>query len=288
MLKLESSSLMGEIGQLTWHQNYAEQPRFGVEMLNLESSSLMAEIGQSTWHQNYEDQECEMMQGLIEIDIYVSRFGDSTQAAKSIAFNSAENFDGTSRTIIAWTEQLQLRYGSYFHTGNHSWTVYEGANFDGNSRCITADAIVKQRGYGVTYVANEVGTIGSIREGCWSTVTDPTTSGTTSVTTTTLVPDTFDCSNRTDGIYPHPSSCAMFAFCEEGTSSSFRCPEPLLFHPIELRCTLAEWVVCELQCSGRPDGVYQHPKECASFLICRHGYTQVFSVLSRFCLIQWS
>ncbi|XP_035716690.1 mucin-2 isoform X2 [Folsomia candida] len=225
--------------------------------------------------------------------VYVTRFGDADQTAKQITFYQETELNGTRRVLSGDSADVGISYGSYFLTGNHVWTLYDSSNYEGNYRCILPETVVDERGYGITYRSDESGTLGSIREGCWPSVTDPTattgpttqptsgpttqnpTSGPTSATTT-LVPDTFDCSNRTDGVYPHPSSCASFAICEGGTSTSYQCPEPLLFHPIELRCVLSDWVICELQCSGRPDGVYPHPTECASFFICQQGYSQVF------------
>jgi hypothetical protein len=51
------------------------------------------------------------------------------------------------------------------------------------------------------------------------------------------------CDGR-EGLQPHPTNCSKFLFCTKGGSTIevFYCPEPLLFDPVLLRCSLPQLV----------------------------------------------
>jgi hypothetical protein len=79
----------------------------------------------------------------------------------------------------------------------------------------------------------------------------------------TLVP-AFDCSNLTQGSYPHPTDCSSFFVCRDGElAGEFSCPPPLNFDPIQQTCYLPEKVVCFFTCEGR-EGLTQSIAENSS------------------------
>jgi hypothetical protein len=88
----------------------------------------------------------------------------------------------------------------------------------------------------------------------------------------------FDCSNLTQGSYPHPTDCSSFFVCLDGElAGEFTCPTPLAFDPIQQACNFPEEVVCFFSCEGK-EGLFPHPSECSKFLGCRGGspYVEVF------------
>lgn len=119
----------------------------------------------------------------------MSRFGDPEQLRKSIAFYLTSELGGTPVIYTQDTEVADVEYGSYYFNGDHSWTIFEEIDYQGHSVCVTPNSEVSTRGYGVTYEANAVGRIGSIREGCESTTgSTPTTVLTTTAIQTTATP----------------------------------------------------------------------------------------------------
>lgn len=118
--------------------------------------------------------------------IAITRFGDPEQTRKFVVFYSTPELNGTMVTYAQDTEVVDFEYGSYFFNGDHSWTIFEENSYQGSSVCITPDEEVSNRGYGLTYEANLVGKIGSIREGCEATTGSPQT--TVVPTTTTGAP----------------------------------------------------------------------------------------------------
>jgi len=55
----------------------------------------------------------------------------------------------------------------------------------------------------------------------------------------------------------------------------YECPKPLLFDPILGSCNFPQLVDCEISCSGKIDGLYPHPQDCALFITC---YAEELSV----------
>jgi hypothetical protein len=53
----------------------------------------------------------------------------------------------------------------------------------------------------------------------------------------------FTCEGRA-GLHPHPSYCTKFIVCRQGQAQSNvnDCPEPLLFDPVLLKCNLSQYV----------------------------------------------
>jgi hypothetical protein len=85
----------------------------------------------------------------------------------------------------------------------------------------------------------------------------------------------FDCSNLTQGSYPHPTDCASFFICLDGTlAGEFKCSSTDLFDPIQQTCNIPEKVVCFFTCEGR-EGPLPHPSDCSKFIVCREGLSQI-------------
>jgi hypothetical protein len=84
-----------------------------------------------------------------------------------------------------------------------------------------------------------------------------------------------ECSNLTQGSYPHPTECSSFFICDSGELfGEFSCPSPLAFDPIQQTCNIPEEVVCFFTCEGRA-GLHPHPKDCSKFIVCREGQSQM-------------
>jgi hypothetical protein len=65
-------------------------------------------------------------------------------------------------------------------------------------------------------------------------------------------PPAFDCSNLTQGSYPHPTDCASFFICLDGElAGEFRCSSTDLFDPVQQTCNIPELIVCFFTCEGR-------------------------------------
>jgi hypothetical protein len=85
----------------------------------------------------------------------------------------------------------------------------------------------------------------------------------------------FDCSNLTQGSYPHPTDCSSFFVCVDGELfGEFSCPRPLVFDPIQQACNFLDEVVCFFSCEGK-EGFFPHPSDCSKFLGCRGGIPNV-------------
>ncbi|XP_035710045.1 uncharacterized protein LOC118436330 [Folsomia candida] len=102
----------------------------------------------------------------------------------------------------------------------------------------------------------------------------PTT--TVPISTTTLNPDLFSCTDRPNGLYPHPTDCAMYIGCHDGELLVFSCPPPLLFDPVKKACDFPDVVDCDLTCVGKPDASYPHPHDCSLYIMCRSEVLNVF------------
>jgi hypothetical protein len=88
-------------------------------------------------------------------------------------------------------------------------------------------------------------------------------------------PPAFDCSNLTQGSYPHPTDCASFFIClDEELAGEFRCSSHDLFDPIQQTCNVPELVVCFFTCEGR-EGLFPHPSDCSKFVGCREGTSAI-------------
>ncbi len=79
----------------------------------------------------------------------IVRFGDANQAAKTITFFSLTELGGVNIPVSEDTPAVNFSHGSFYHTGIHSWTLFEGENYSGSSRCIAPSASVIDRGYGI-------------------------------------------------------------------------------------------------------------------------------------------
>jgi hypothetical protein len=89
------------------------------------------------------------------------------------------------------------------------------------------------------------------------------------------LPPAFDCSNLTQGSYPHPTDCASFYICLDGTlAGEFKCSSTDLFDPIQQTCNIPEEVLCFFTCEGRA-GLLPHPSDCSKYIVCREGQTQI-------------
>ncbi|OXA44536.1 putative chitinase 3 [Folsomia candida] len=93
---------------------------------------------------------------------------------------------------------------------------------------------------------------------------------------TTINPDIFTCTDKPDGMYPHPYDCEKFINCNAGNLTEFRCPAPLIFDPVTRRCELPELVDCEISCLGKPNEMFPHPHDCALFIYCLQEQVNVF------------
>jgi hypothetical protein len=88
-------------------------------------------------------------------------------------------------------------------------------------------------------------------------------------------PPSFDCSNLTEGSYPHPTDCASFFICLDGElAGEFTCPPTLLFDPIQQTCKSPSQVFCFFTCAGR-EGVFPHPSDCSKFISCTGGTSAI-------------
>jgi hypothetical protein len=84
-------------------------------------------------------------------------------------------------------------------------------------------------------------------------------------------PHSFDCSNLTQGSYPHPSDCSSFFICLDGElAGEFTCPPSQSFDPIQQTCKFTEQVLCFFTCKGRR-GVLPHSTDCSKYINCRCG-----------------
>ncbi len=80
--------------------------------------------------------------------VQVTRYGDAEQIEKSITFFSESELNGDQRSyVVEQTDIGDIDYGSYYWTGVHSWTIFEGSNYDGVSKCLMPSAEVIDRGY---------------------------------------------------------------------------------------------------------------------------------------------
>jgi hypothetical protein len=95
---------------------------------------------------------------------------------------------------------------------------------------------------------------------------------TTEASTTTPQPDqSFNCSHRLDGFYPHTEECTHYFGCLGGQSIEFVCPNPLLYDP-ELRgCHFTSQTDCGLNCEGKGEGLHPHPFYCHLYIGCWLG-----------------
>jgi hypothetical protein len=85
----------------------------------------------------------------------------------------------------------------------------------------------------------------------------------------------FNCSNLTQGSYPHPTDCSSFFICNDGElAGEFTCPPPALFDPIQQTCSNPDKVVCFFSCVGRP-GLHPYLAECSQFIVCREGSSAI-------------
>jgi hypothetical protein len=85
----------------------------------------------------------------------------------------------------------------------------------------------------------------------------------------------FNCSDKPQGSYPHPTNCSSFFVCVDGElAGDFICTEPLLFDPIQQTCNFPEEVLCFFTCEGK-DGFFPHPNDCSKFLSCHDGSPNV-------------
>jgi hypothetical protein len=92
----------------------------------------------------------------------------------------------------------------------------------------------------------------------------------------TLPPEpAFNCSNRPQGSYPHPTNCSSFYICMDcELAGDFSCPVPLLFDPIQQTCEIQEKVLCFFTCEGKK-GLFPHPNDCSKFLGCHDASPNV-------------
>lgn len=118
--------------------------------------------------------------------IQLTRFGDEDQTGKSISFFTSSELTGDESAYTGDLSGINRNYNSYFFTGTTKWMLFEGANFDGTSKCVSPTEDVATNGFGATYVADEGGMLGSIREGCEEQSTATTTLATTTPPTTTI------------------------------------------------------------------------------------------------------
>jgi len=99
----------------------------------------------------------------------------------------------------------------------------------------------------------------------------PTTPTPPTTTTEMPQPDLWDCTNKTDGFYPHPLGCELFIGCRFGEGSVYTCPDPYLFDPTLTTCNQPHLVDCQLTCEGKVDGLHPHPYDCALVISCDGG-----------------
>ena len=90
-----------------------------------------------------------------------------------------------------------------------------------------------------------------IEEGSLTTTMTTTATETSSSTSTTFMtliptldPEIFNCVGLGDFVHPYPGRCDKFIVCRGDHSFQFNCPEPFLFHPINLRCQWPDLVEC--------------------------------------------
>lgn len=122
--------------------------------------------------------------------IQLTRFGNDDQSAKSISFFTSTELTGDEIAYTGDLSGINRNYNSYFFTGANRWTLFEGGNFNGTSKCVSPSEDVVTNGFGATYVGNEIGVLGSIREGCEEQSTATTTQATTTTMATTTMPTT--------------------------------------------------------------------------------------------------
>jgi hypothetical protein len=83
-------------------------------------------------------------------------------------------------------------------------------------------------------------------------------------------PPQFNCSDKPQGSYPHPTNCSSFFVCMDcELAGDFACPSPLLFDPIQQTCDFQENVLCFFTCEGKK-GLFPHPNDCSKFLGCHN------------------
>lgn len=101
----------------------------------------------------------------------------------------------------------------------------------------------------------------------------------------------FRCTGRLDGNYPDPEDCGQFYSCSGGVAWLCHCPDNLHYNPNSNRCEYPDVVNCSppsalddedgspspihckditpnFDCTGKPDGNYPDPDECAKFYKC--------------------
>jgi hypothetical protein len=85
----------------------------------------------------------------------------------------------------------------------------------------------------------------------------------------------FNCSQMSNGSYPHPSNCSSFFICrDEMDVGVFTCPQPLLYDAVRQTCNSPQHVQCFLTCKDK-DGLYSHPKDNKKFILCTLGMSKV-------------
>jgi hypothetical protein len=135
------------------------------------------------------------------------RFGDTLQSEKIISFFVKPHFwvlyaNTTSDEPRLW---LSSKEGSFFYTGNHSWTLYSENDYQGSAQCLKPDPGTIQRGWGVSYEPNVNLTVKSVKEGCHGVTTT-----TTSTEATTLKATTVESTTKSEGCFPKQFSIVVF------------------------------------------------------------------------------
>jgi len=102
----------------------------------------------------------------------------------------------------------------------------------------------------------------------------------------------FECPNREDGYYPHPTDCDHYYYCTNGLAWLMKCADPLLFNPKTKQCDWAWEVQCpsggvtenpelkgasiigpdpDYKCDPEVDGAFPHETDCDKFYDCWKG-----------------
>ncbi|OXA64052.1 Endochitinase [Folsomia candida] len=192
--------------------------------------------------------------------------------------NSAVGFDGVNAYVIGgWHSEGLPAWGNeilMFHTTTHETRVVDVAGIPSwNGSIFDASTVTYVPYLNRLYLFGGRSDLFKNLDTIWYVDLDPVNP---IEQPTHPDPEIFSCQDKSPGLYPHPTDCAMSIACRPDDDMFVaRCASPFLYDPVFKSCNLPELVDCELTCQDRIDGAYPHPHDCSLYINCANNEMSV-------------